>query len=729
MKRWPWIFALVLVSSAFALAAPGEGMWPMSELSRLDLAGRGIEVPAREIFNPGGTGLIDANVQLEGCSGSLVSGEGLILTNHHCVFGYVQAVSTPEHDYLTNGFRAPNRAGEIPAKGQTARITESYRDVSAEVLDAVRGIADPAERTRALERKKRELAVQAEAQAPGKRAEVAEMFPGKTYVLFVYTYLRDVRLVYVPPRGVGDYGGEEDNWVWPRHGGDFSFLRAYVGPDGKPADYSPDNVPYRPKVFLRVSPEGVNEGDAVFILGYPGRTFRHQPAAYLAFEEEVRMPAVADWHEWQIRRMEAASAESPEAALRLAGRIKGLSNTSKNYRGKLAGLRRLGLVERKRTQEREIQAFIERDPARKAADGTLLADIEGEYRLIRGRAGKDQLLNDLYRNVYPLRIAHTLLENARERAKPEVERENAYMSRNRHLLVAELRRCLEGFHPATDRAILREILLRAARLPRDQRVAALDAIVGDGGVTRIDPWLDEHFPRFRLTGEKAVVEALDAEAGDLASRDDPFLRLAAELMDSHLEKRDFDKARKGSLDALSARLMEVKRLFLGASFIPDANSTLRLTTGRVKGYAPRDAVRMQPVTTLEGILEKDRGTDPFKLSPDLEALIRAGDFGRFTLPGRKTVPVNLLYDADTTGGNSGSALLDRRGRLVGVNFDRAWEATVNDFAWSPDYSRSIGVDIRFVLWVTWKLGGAADLLREMGVEPVKSPAKKASGTR
>ncbi|MBP7867880.1 MAG: S46 family peptidase [Acidobacteria bacterium] len=729
MKHRPWFAVLVLMSAAVALPAPGEGMWPMSELPRLDLAGRGIVVPAKEIFNPGGTGLIDANVQLEGCSGSFVSGEGLILTNHHCVFGYVQAVSTPEHDYLTNGFRAPARMEEIPAKGQTARITESYRDVSTEVLDAVRGIADPAERTRTLERRKRELAVQAETQAPGKRAEVAEMFPGKTYVLFVYTYLRDVRLVYVPPRCVGDYGGEEDNWVWPRHGGDFSFLRAYVGPDGKPADYSPDNVPYRPKVFLRVAPEGVNEGDAVFILGYPGRTYRHQPAAYLAWEEEIRMSAVAESYEGQIRRMEAASAGSPEAALRLAGRIKGLSNTSKNYRGKLAGLRRLGLVEKKRAQEREIQAFIERDPARKAADGALLADIDAEYRLVRERSGKDLLLNDLYRNVYPLRIAHTLLENARERAKPEVERENAYMSRNRHLLVAELRRCLEGFHPDTDRALLRELLLQAARLPQGQRIAALDAVVGDGDTAKIDRWLDESFNRFRLADEKTVVAALDAEVGDLTSRDDPFLRLAADLMDTYLEKRDFEKARKGNLDALSARLMEVKRLFLGASFIPDANSTLRLTTGRVKGYAPRDAVRMQPVTTLEGILEKDRGADPFNASPRLKALIRSGDFGRFTLPGRNTVPVNLLYDADTTGGNSGSALLDRRGRLVGVNFDRAWEATVNDFAWSPDYSRSIGVDIRFVLWVAWKLGGAIDLLREMGVEPVMPRPKPARGAR
>ncbi len=709
------LLALLLPGALAALCLADEGMWPVSELQKADLARRGVQLSAGEIFSPGGSGLVNAIVQLDGCTGSFVSADGLILTNHHCVFPFVQAASDKAHDYVSDGFRSGAREEEIPALGATARITESCRDVSGDVLSSVKEVTDPAARTRAIEKRMKEIVLETEAGRPGKRAEVAEMFPGQTYMLFLYTYLKDVRLVYVPPRSVGDYGGEEDNWVWPRHGGDFSFIRAYVAPDGQPAPYSPQNVPFRPEVFLKVAPEGVKEGDAVFLCGYPGRTYRHQGSAYLAYEEEVRMPDIAAWYEWQIDQMEKASAADPETALRLSNRIKGLANTSKNYRGKLAGMQRLGLVDAKRKAERELQSFIDNDNGLKASEGRLLEAIDAEYRTIRSRASRDLLLNYLYGSVIPLRLANLVLENAIERAKPDVERESAYMERNRDNLLRTIRLSLASAHRPTDSLFLKTLAARAAKLDPARRLAALDRLAGTVE-TPLEKWLQEAARSVFAGGDEgAIVKLLETPEADLRASGDPFLQLAVALYPDYIEKRDFEKALKGRLDPLNVRLMEVKRRFEGAAFIPDANSTLRFTSGRVKGYSPRDGVHYEPVTTVRGILEKDRQAEPFRLSGQMRRLILANDAGPFLAPGLGTVPVDILYDADTTGGNSGSPVMDAKGRLVALNFDRTWEATINDYVWSKDFSRSIGADIRFILWVTWKLGECRNLLEEMGV--------------
>jgi hypothetical protein len=297
------LILLPVLVIALAPSRPDEGMWPVSEIRKLDLRAKGLEIAPEEIFSPDRIGLVYGIVQL-GATGSFVSPEGLILTNHHVAFGAAQAASTTENDYVRNGFLARTRGEEIEAKGMTARITESFRDVSAEVLAAVKPSMDAAARTKAAERKVKEIVAAAEKANPGKRADVSEMFAGKTYVLFLYTNLKDIRLVYVPPRSIGEFGGEEDNWMWPRHTGDFSFLRAYVGPDGGPADFNKANIPYSPKRFLKVAPQGLRENDFVFLLGYPGRTYRHTTSPFLAYEEEVRMPYVADWYAWQIALME-----------------------------------------------------------------------------------------------------------------------------------------------------------------------------------------------------------------------------------------------------------------------------------------------------------------------------------------------------------------------------------------------------------------------------------------
>lgn len=713
--------ALLIVGLVSSLVCHGrmsadEGMWPVSEIRKLDLAAKGFELSAEDIFSPDRASLIYAVVKV-GATGSFVSPDGLILTNHHVAFGAAQAASTPEHDYIRHGFLARTQEQEVTARGMTARITESFRDVSGEVLKAVKPGLDPVRRTEAVRRRIREIAAAAEKANPGKRAEVAEMFPGRTYFLFIYTDLKDIRLVYVPPRSIGEFGGETDNWMWPRHTGDFSFLRAYVAPDGSPAEFSKENVPFKPKRFLRVAPRGAMEDDLVFLLGYPGRTYRHMTSHFLAYEEEVRMPYVADWYEWQIGLMEKAGRDDRAVALKLASRVKGLANTMKNYRGKLQGMKRVGIVERKREEERRLQEFIERDPARRAAAGGLLGRFAEVYDDMRRDAERDMLVSYLRSQVALLNVAAAVHEAALERPKPDLERRAEYTDRNFPQTRKRLELAVDNAYVPVDKEILRELLLRASRLDGKLGIPFFDrALSGPDADKAVAGLVDGIYSGSRLLDRTGLAELLKMTPAELEASNDPAVKAAAALYPAVSELRKKEDARNGLLNELYPRLLEVKQAFQAGDFIPDANGTLRFTFGRVKGYRPRDAVYYAPFTSLQGVLEKTTGQEPFDTPERLINLIKQGDFGAYKPQGFPGVPVCLLYDADTTGGNSGSPVLNSRGELVGVNFDRTFEATINDYAWSPDYSRSIAVDIRYVLWVTERFAEADFLLREMGVK-------------
>jgi hypothetical protein len=692
-------------------------MYPISAIHKLNLRAKGLKIDPKEIYNPNGVSLIDGVVQLSGCTGSFVSKDGLILTNHHCAFGAVQAASTTEKDYVTNGLLALSKEEEIQARGMTARITESYRDVSKEVLSVVNDKMDLAERTKAIDRKIREIVAEIEKKNPGKRAEVSEMFAGKTYVLFVYTNLRDIRLVYVPPRSIGEFGGDNDNWVWPRHTGDFSFMRAYVAPDGSPADYSPNNVPYHPKKFLKVNPAGVDEGDFVFILGYPGRTFRHRTSQYLVYEEKYRMPYVADLFEWQIATMEEIGKTDRAVALKHDARIKGLANTMKNYRGKLLGMKRLHLVEGKFEEEKALQQFIESDPKRKQLYGTVLEDIWKIYQEMSDWAPSELVLDYLRGSSMMLGCGFTIYESALELQKPDLERLSSYTERNLANTKRGLSQALRNYYERTDKAFLKHMLMQAANLLEMQRIPAIDEILkGESAEQAIDQFIQTAYARSKLNDEKIVMDFFGKKPAEVEQMDDPFVQLARALYPTYLKLRETRQRRDGALSKLSALLVDVKQQFQKTSFIPDANSTLRLTFGRIKGYSPADATYYKPITTLTGVIEKTTGEDPYATPEKVIDLYKSKNFGRYRNAKLNDVPVAILYNMDTTGGNSGSPVLNARGELVGVNFDRAFEATINDYAWSDSYSRSIAVDIRYVLWVTEKVGEANHLLKEMGIK-------------
>ncbi|TCC97249.1 S46 family peptidase [Pedobacter hiemivivus] len=696
-----------------------EGMFPLSEIHKLDLKKAGLKINQNEIYNPNGTSLVDALVNVGGCTGSFISNQGLIITNHHCAFSAVQLASTPEHDYLTNGFVAATHEQEIEAKGLTCRITDSYEDVSDRILGAVAQITDPSSRLKLINDAMKNIAVEAEKKDPSIQAEVSEMFIGKTYVLFKYKTIQDVRLVYVPNRQVGEYGGETDNWVWPRHTGDFSFMRAYVSPDGKPAKYAKNNIPYTPKKFLKVNPNGTNEEDFVFILGYPGRTFRHRPAQFIEYQQQFVLPYVSNLYDFQNTTMENAGKKDKATEIKLATRIKRNANVLKNYRGKLQGLKGIDLISQKKTEDAALAKFINNNVDVKARYGNLMSDIDNLYKLINGDAKRDLWLTQVYNSTSLLGVSKNI--NAFKMAldaQPGNQKE-AFFNQNKPRLKQFLAGNYEAYDIDADRKIFKKMLMDAAQFSSDQPVNAVAKISNKSTDQEkaIDDVVNNIFGTTKLKDTAYVFNTLLASAKSISAYSDPLLSFEKDIASQITELKPEKDRRDGVLNKLMGDYVNVKEKFLKKDFIPDANSTLRLTYGYVRGYWPADASYMRPYTTIKGILEKGTSGNPeFDYPAQIRALWEAKDFGPFAKKDLKDVPVAFLYNMDTTGGNSGSPVMNAQGELIGVNFDRAYGATINDYAWNESYSRSIGVDIRYVLWVAAKIDKANFLLKEIGVK-------------
>ncbi len=701
---------LIMIVGLFAfhpILKADEGMYPLTMIKDIDLREKGFELSDEALFNPGGVSLINAIVRVNGCTGSFVSDRGLIITNHHCAFRAANTASDTRHDYIRDGFLAPDAAREIPARGYTVRITESYRDISDEVLNGLDSIDNPLKRREAIEKRIKQLTARAEEDHPGKRAEISEMFKGEQYLLFIYTFLKDIRLVYIPPRAIGEFGGDIDNYEWPRHTGDFSFLRAYVAPDGSPADYSPENVPYKPDNYLRINAHGVDEGDFVFILGYPGRSYRNRSAAFFEFEAGAHLPLRLHWYQWLIDTMQKISSGDRAVALKHLSRIKSLANLEKRYRGRLQGLARLHLAEKRRMEEK---AMRERFPHIK----TTLNTLDSLYAAKAQRFPLSFWIERLQSDVLAFNLAGRIINAARERAKTDLERKSPYMDRNwpRTRKNALLR--AENFYLTTDKTLLNEILTRLLQLPEAKNHPVLQSLDADinkmGAVAR---FTDDLYAHSTVYKKETLRKALDFDSLQVSQLDDAFIKFRKRLDTLIRDLSNMNRTDAGILTRVQPHYSKARKSLLQHHFIPDANGTLRLTYGHISGSNPKDAVFLAPVTTVTGIAEKHTGRAPFNAPDALLRAMRNHNNGPYYNARVKGVPVCILYDCDTIGGNSGSPVMDAHGRLIGVNFDRAFEGTINDYAYSKRYSRSIAVDIRYVLWILHNVAHADALIKEL----------------
>jgi hypothetical protein len=707
---------------ALAIAAPlsaKEGMFTPDQLAEIgeELKKAGLEIDPEQLDDltafPMG-----AIVSLGGCSASFVSPEGLVITNHHCARGSVQFNSTAEQNYLEKGFLAETKGAELPAApGSRIYVTTELTDVTAQMREGTEAL-EPLARYELVDQRRKDIVAGCE-QTAGYRCQVASFYGGAQYKLIKRLEVRDVRLVYAPADSIGKYGGDVDNWQWPRHTGDFAFYRAYVAPDGSAADFAEANVPYQPKHHLKVSAAGLNDGDFVMAAGYPGSTSRYTLLAEVENTFDWSYPTsqklLTDW----IATIEAAAPAGSDARVKYEARLAGLNNSEKNLRGQIEGARRVGLVERRREREAALAVWIKADPARAdygEAIAKLAALSEESAQAARtsfwyGNATRPALLS----------VAQRLYRLAKENQKPNAERESGYQERDMGFFRQSLQALDRRYDPSVDKAEWLLFLTGYVAQPVAERVPAFDAVLGLTATTTADdlPGLVERFYAGTKLGDSATRLALmEASTADLDASDDPFMQLAAALFDYGFELETEAKTRAGRSLALRPTYMEAITQWQreqGRLTYPDANSTLRVTFGSVLGGSPRDGMAYLPFTTLEGIADKDTGEDPFNSPKPLLDAIAAKDYGPFALGSIGSVPVNFLSDLDSTGGNSGSATLNARAELVGLLFDGTFESVNSDWDFDPRTTRTIHVDTRYMLWVMDKVDGAKALIEEMDI--------------
>jgi len=707
---------LCLVSISHA----AEGMWPPYDLPEgvlTDMQDMGLELGRDEIWNEEGTGVANAVVSV-GATGAFVSPDGLILTNHHVAYGAVQRISTAGKNYIEEGYLAKTREEEVPAHGYRAYIFLGARDVTGEVLSAVNESMSPLERYNAIERKTKEIIDEAES-AGDVYCEVNAFYGGAKYVLDTYTRLPDVRVVYVPARSIGEYGGDIDNWMWPRHTADFSFLRAYVGPDGKPADYSENNVPYKPKRYLKISEEGLDEGDFGIIVGFPGRTARYLTSYGLAEYENFLLPQQIRLYEEMIRLLEERSLADPEAGVRVASRMKGINNWLKKNRGLLEGFKCFDLT----GHQREIEKHILEKPGAAPAELTETRELLEKFRQVYVDksiyAEKDLLMNLMLGRGSLLGHALMIYKWSVEKDKPDMERDPDYMDREVVNLKRKIRLFEMGYHPEGDKALLGMMIREAMALPAGQRMLVFDDMVG--GRTGedldafLDVFLDELYANTSLQDAEESMRMFGLSHDELLEEEDYFIALAAKFYEEDEERLEREKVSKGALNALAPEWIEIMAAERSVEPYSDANGTMRLNYGAVEGYSPRDAVHYDPVTTLGGMKEKCNGIPPFDCPERLLELAASDYRGCYYDPVLGDVPVNLLTSHDSTNGNSGSPLINARGEISGCLFDGNYEALTADFVFREDITRSIHVDTRYVLFVTKEVDHADNVLRELGI--------------
>lgn len=706
------IKAVILAGAAFGaaqMAQAEEGMWLPNQASQIapGMRDAGAEIDPAILANLQSAPM-NAIVSLGGCSAAFLSPDALVATNHHCVYGSIQYNSKPGQDYLTDGFLAKTLADEVPAApGTRVFVIEDLRDVTKDMYKGITAKLTGTQRFEKLDANRKLLISTCEKQA-NRRCDVRAYFGGQTYYLQQQLEIKDVRLVYAPAGGIGNFGGETDNWQWPRHTGDFGFYRAYVAPDGSSAPYAKENIPYKPKSWLKIASAPLKENDFVMVAGFPGTTSRLVTAAEVKSNFDEQYPVAQQLLASYSDAIMKATEKDEAARIKYASILKGSDNYKKKLLGEISGAEAIKLTERKAEREQAFREWVAADPARNKAYGPALAQLDVLVEESNAAAVNGARMGTLGR-AQLLSAARSLYRWAKEREKADAAREAGFQDRDKLGFEQRMTTIERRFDPRVDRILLEQALGEYKKAPADKRNAAMEAKLDQIG-------LDALYANTKLGDTATRIGWMGKTAAEFEASDDPFIQLAVAAYPGSMADEAKAKERSGKMQAARSKVMEAQLAFAkeqGKAMYPDANGSLRLTYGRVTGRA-RDGMTWTPFTTAEGKVAKQTGKGEFNAPAAAIEKMKAKDYGRYADPALGTLPVNFLSTVDITNGNSGSSTLNSKGEFVGLAFDGTLDGVVSDWMFEPSINRTIHVDGRYMLWVMDKVDGAGRLLKEMG---------------
>lgn len=705
-----FIAALFATTVPFALAFD-EGMYMPDQIAKLPLKKLGFKIKASDIYNPNGGGLSDAIVRLSiGCSAEFVSPEGLILTNHHCGFSALVSASTPEKDLVLTGFDSKGRSGEIRAmdgaEPYSVQMTERSDDVTSRVLAGTENLSGEA-RDAAIAKNLEEITKAEQAKAPkGSSIRIVPLNNGYFYYLIQTSEIKDVRVVYAPPRNIGVFGGDPDNFEWTRHTGDFTFLRAYVAPDGTPAEYSPQNVPYKPKKFLTMSIAGLKENDPVFVMGFPGGTTRYRESQSISYARDANFPFLEKWLIAMSDSLKKIGATDEEKRIKFQDKIANYDNSRKVYGGGWLRLKHADVVEKRQAEEARLRDWIKADPARVKKYGGLLDEIAAASKASNATQERDVMVRR-----FPNPLSTPVLTEI-VKAMMTVRAGRTLTAEQKAGVEKGIKATLAEREPVFEADLIKFFLRSFDSLPKNERFEAADKFFGAATEkerrAKEDAWA-ESIANGKYANE-ATLLGLYSKTWPELEAEFPFLAgVVAEQRAAGARAQEFAK----HAEHFRPLYMEALTAMEGGTVYPDANFTQRFSYGTIKGYQPREAEYRSPFTTIKGMIEKDTGMFPFDMPGKLKELQAAHDFGPYGEG--DSVVVNFLSTTDIIGGNSGSPIMNKYGEQVGICFDGNFEGLGNDFYYDPNVNRTISVDIRFVLFVVDKFAGATYITKEMKI--------------